>query len=553
MNLKQIISYAASCLLGITLFASPVTAQVFDSGPSDSALFDNVINVPTDPNIDSSFDMPASIGDDGLTTQLNVSTGGSVGNYANVLSGGEVNINGGTVGDVFDARTGSEVNLDGGAIGFGFTAYSGSRVTISGGTVGRGFREFGSNVELIGGEFQLNGAPFSGDSISVNNFGDTFTGTLADGSAFIFAWSVTDRLSGVQLTTAALPTLDLSPVVVSTSNPSLPSGLRSGQSLTLLDGGELGERFEVVSATLNIEGGNLGVGAGAIDSTVNISGGAVGDRFSAYSGSVVSINGGNLGDYASANPGSEINITSGGSVGHGFYALHDSEVNISGGSVGDQFNAFGGSTVNISGGSVGDFFEAKSDSVVNINGGIIGDGFSVLEISTVNINGGSVGDDFQVRPGTVNITGGTVGEAFKAHHNGRVNLFGSDFVLHGLNRVFPLDFLSYNSAFTISARDATLSGVLADGSAFSFDLNSIENPGEDFFDPGATLTVTLFSNALLGDCNQDGEVTSLDIAPFVAVLASRAYLEQADCNRDDDVNFLDIAPFINTLTFTPRR
>ena len=79
MNIQQVIGRSSLCslvLIGLTLFASPVAAQVFDSGPSDPALFDTVINVPTDPNIGAD----ESIGGDGLTTQLNLSDGGDVGN-----------------------------------------------------------------------------------------------------------------------------------------------------------------------------------------------------------------------------------------------------------------------------------------------------------------------------------------------------------------------------------------------------------------------------------------------------------------------------------------
>ena len=125
-------------------------------------------------------------------------------------------------------------------------------ITISGGSFGSGFGgASNSDVELIGGEFKLNGAPFSGTTITLNDL-DVFTGTLADGSAFIFGrigfLPMSDTLGNVQLTSVALPPLDLSQMVVSTSNPNLPSGLRSGQTLTLQDGGQLGDNFEAVDA-----------------------------------------------------------------------------------------------------------------------------------------------------------------------------------------------------------------------------------------------------------------------------------------------------------------
>jgi len=52
---------------------------------------------------------------------------------------------------------------------------------------------------------------------------------------------------------------------------------------------------------------------------------------------------------------------------------------------------------------------------------------------------------------------------------------------------------------------------------------------------------------LLGDCNLDGVVNFLDINPFIALLTSGEFLEQADCNQDGDVNFLDISSFISFL------
>ena len=53
---------------------------------------------------------------------------------------------------------------------------------------------------------------------------------------------------------------------------------------------------------------------------------------------------------------------------------------------------------------------------------------------------------------------------------------------------------------------------------------------------------------ILGDCNQDGEVTFLDIAPFIEILSANSFLDQADCNQDGVVNFLDIARFIEILS-----
>ena len=55
------------------------------------------------------------------------------------------------------------------------------------------------------------------------------------------------------------------------------------------------------------------------------------------------------------------------------------------------------------------------------------------------------------------------------------------------------------------------------------------------------------ASVLLGDANLDGEVTFLDINPFIQLLASSTFLAQADCNEDGILSFLDIAPFIAIL------
>lgn len=161
-------------------------------------------------------------------------------------------------------------------------------------------------------------------------------------------------------------------------------------------------------------------------------------------------------------------------------------VNISGGFV-DSALAFAGGQVNISGGTVGTGFEAGTDTVVNISGGTVGDEFRAFS-AQVNISGGAVGARFEALLGSeVNISGGTVGESFNVFSDSEVNILGSEFLLDGLE----LDFLELGQAFTIFDRDATLSGLLASGESFSFDLNSNVSDLQDFFAPDARLTVTL--------------------------------------------------------------
>ena len=458
----------ASAYTTLVLFVAVAPAQVFDPGPSDPGLFTNgVFNVPPE-------SAPSSIGD---LQQLNVADGGIVGDDFQVNSGGEVNISGGSIGSFFVADSGSEVNISGGSVGNLFDvhsgslvnisggtvgsyirAYSGSELNISGGTVGRGFRAVsGSHVKLMGGEFRLNGDALVGPVVTLSAR-DVLTGTLQDGSAFIFAASLGDVLVGVNLMDRPLPTLDLTPIIVDTPLPARPSGLRAGQTLILRDGGALGENFEAVEALLNIEGGDVGVGAGVARSVVNIRGGNVGAEFTAHPGS---------------------------------------EVNIRGGNVGSNFRVYAGSQVNISGGAVGTL-DANTGSEVNIRGGTVGGFFTAWSGSEVNISGGTVAPFFQANSGSeVNIRGGAIGSSFRAFSGSEVNLVGHEIFLNDQ----PIDGLAVGVPFEIIDRGVglVLSGTLADGSSFDFELISI-GPlrTQDFFATDAMLRVTLVPEPTAG-------------------------------------------------------
>ena len=123
---------------------------------------------------------------------------------------------------------------------------------------------------------------------------------------------------------------------------------------------------------------------------------------------------------------------------------------------------------NIFGGSVRDVFFAYSGSTVNISSGTIGNGLDVYS-GTVTMSAGAIGDDFFAGPGT------------------SINLFGTSFILDGVE----LTDLVLGQAFTIADRDVVRTGVLADGSLFDFNLSTDISLRDDFFSPDATLTVTL--------------------------------------------------------------
>jgi hypothetical protein len=231
----------------------------------------------------------------------------------------------------------------------------------------------------------------------------------------------------------------------------VPTGIRGDQTVTVMEGGVVGHNF------------TAGWG-----STVNVIGGEVGANFEA-SGALVRIEGG--------------------TVAHGMGALPGSKLFISGGSVGAGLYAFTGSNVMITGGSIGDTFQAFSGSNVIISGGAIGDGFNAEPGSNVTITGGTLGDDIQ------------------AEVNSTVNIVGTQFTLNGVDFTASL---AMSTPWEVTQRDVTLAGVLADGTPFSFELDSVPKVDQgsiQVFEPDALLTVT---RVLPGDFNADAAVDAAD-------------------------------------------
>ena len=381
----------------------------------------------------SSFDevvnLPGDLGFlDFLTGFFQDFGGGGTPTQINVAFGGQLN-------DGFNAQSGTEVNISGGEVGNHFTAESGSEVNVSGGTIGDFFDAMsGSEINIIGGDF---------------------------GRQFL---------------------------------------ARSGSVVTIL-AGTFGEQFLAESGSaVEFSGGTIG-DYGNAAGTLNISGGFARDFFDARSGSVVNISDGAVGNSFTALSGSEVNISDDGIVGRNFNANAGSEVNISGGRVDPGFNANAGSVVNVGGGSVNTI---AAFGEVNINGGFV----TTLNVEAggqVNISGGtasfvrsSAGSVLDINGGevrsvnaeagsVVNFNDGIISGTFDARPNSVVNLFGSNFAIDGI----PVDCMEVGETVTISDRDAILTGLLPDGSEFSFELNPDEEFfNADFFSPNATLTVT---------------------------------------------------------------
>jgi hypothetical protein len=139
-------------LLILAVLLSPLStyAQVFELGPSPSSLFSTVINIPPTTTITSA----------GSSTQINLTTGGSITGDFNANAGSEINISGGSVGPHptrLNANSGSEVNVSGGRV-TNLLASSGSVVNfLGGGDSNSIFRASAGSVFNLFGQFDFRG------------------------------------------------------------------------------------------------------------------------------------------------------------------------------------------------------------------------------------------------------------------------------------------------------------------------------------------------------------------------------------------------------------
>jgi hypothetical protein len=420
-------------------------------GGSSAAMYGSVVNV-IGGNVGGSFEARSG-------SEVNVLSG-LIGSFFTAFGGSTVNIEGGSIGDRFRARPGVVVNQTGGTIGKNFEANNDSIVNVSGGSIGHGIKgSDGSNgrpITLIGGDFRLNDVPIAG----LDNIGDSvyvplpngllLSGTLADGTPFAISTPL-DQFSngGVTLRSAIVPPVGA--LVITVPNEPAPLGVRLGQTVIVENGGVLGNYFAAGrGGALDVRPGAIvGEGLEIVDATVDISGGTIGSGLYALRGSDVNISGGVFDGDVRAYSGSQINI--------------------SGGSFGAEFLPLGGE-VNISGGSFPVNFEASNHSLVNITGGTFGDFFEVIDNSTANISGGTFGPHFDAADTSV------------------INLFGRQFLIDGE----PISGLGLHQEYLLTQRDGVLSGVLADGSPFSFFLSYIHPPRQvRGFRSTARLTLTL--------------------------------------------------------------
>lgn len=102
---------------------------------------------------------------------------------------------------------------------------------------------------------------------------------------------------------------------------------------------------------------------------------------------------------------------------------------------------------------------------------------------------------------------------------------------------------SRNEFLVFGGRDS--GGIIEDGGGLCMDDVRIYNRPLDA--QAAAVLATPSDGILLGDVNRDGVVDFLDISPFITVLATNGFQEEADIDQNGAVDFLDISPFIGIL------
>lgn len=530
--------------LSRTLFT---TTLLLILGSSAAAQFSTIINLPPD-------SAPATVGSG---TQVNVLSGGALGssfiagqadglgNDVEInVSGGEVadrmiafggtvvNVSAGTVAERLRGFVGSSVNLSGGSIGNEWQALSGSNVRVTGGTFGRFFRTQAgqvepavqpSNVEFIGSEFRINGDLINeltgvGSSLQVDlSVSDILSGTLADGTPFVLSGLFGDAVGAGSLTLRGTSLGSVGSNVIVFGSPTDFHGIRTGQTAEVSMFGSLADNFNAGRGSqLIVSGGSVGQTLEAVNAHVHLQSGALGDDFATYNQSVVDIEGGTIGE--------------------GFRVFAGSVVNQTGGTIGENFNVHDSSVTNIRGGTIQAGLNANPGSYVNISDGTVEGSVTVFEESHVNISGGEFLPEFRALVGSqVNISGGTFGDDFDANSGSSVNLYGRSFFLDGTEIT---SMLSGITPLNLTDRDKTLTGILADGSAFSFDLNSANSGGQDHFHPDANLNLIL---GLPGDFNGDGTVNAADYTVWRDNLGQSGQGSAGDGNADGSVDENDYA------------
>ncbi|MCA9241543.1 MAG: hypothetical protein KDA37_15140, partial [Planctomycetales bacterium] len=339
-------------------------------------------------------------------------TAGRIGELSTIYQGTTLRMSGGVIESNFEVSEGARLEVSGGAVGSAFVAHSNSKVVYSGGKfTGSLGTEADSSFAISGGDFRINGAPLtaltapgSQQPIDLPE-GGVLSGVLTDGTPFAFGassgWFAPGTLS---LNATDIP--DAGAAVLHVPSDPAPSGLRSGQTLVLGDGGDLGDYFTADwGSVVRVSGGRIGQGFKTVGGLVNITGGEI-DSLSALYGSVVNLDGGTINYHVNVDRGAIFNVFSGENQG-GLYVLEGGRVNMTGGVLGGYITVFASGSLNIEGGVINRDISLYEGGSLKLLGGETRGGISLWAGSDASIAGGRLADEFRVSDGISAVLSGT--------------------------------------------------------------------------------------------------------------------------------------------------
>lgn len=214
-----------------------------------------------------------------------------------------------------------------------------------------------------------------------------------------------------------------------------------------------------------------------------------------------------IGDFEALEPDTQVNVIDGGQIGvlfgsnYNYDPAANVEINVYGGSIGEGFGVVGQGRVNIFGGVIDLSANFDSGVTVRMTGGTVDTNLTMAGFDApmvMVVEGGSIGAFLDIDQGaTLHFSGGSIGDKLEVFSGGRLDILGSEFFIDDQ----PVEGLLPGQPFEITQRGgAVLGGVLADGSAFAFDLNASPPPGDplaDVFYGTAQVTVTRVALELL--------------------------------------------------------
>jgi hypothetical protein len=430
-----------------------------------------------------------------------------------------------------------------------------SALTITGGSFGLIDASSGTQTTIVGNDFLVNGVPIEGlDSIGSivaidRPSGSVLSGTLVDGTPF----ALRERFpsGGFILQTSIVPTI--ASMAIDMPADTLPvNGVREGQILTVAENGYLRPNFTAAFGShVKIMGGVVDEHFEAVGSHVSINGGQVGNRFTGLYGSEIDMSGGIMGENVDIRFGSRMRIT-GGTIGR-YFRVYEGTADIKGGTIGTDGGIHQAGIVNMFGGTIGARFEAGNQTRFNLHGGSVGSDFRMVGGAIAHVTDGTIGSNINLATGQIILSGGSLGPNIVVNGSllmsggsvdgtlkqvgGGVYLFGTEFFLNGSDISNSMD---ADVPLRITQRNVTLSGTLADGSPFSFDLYSTDQTGRDYFRPGYILEITLVSG-IPGDFNDDGIVNAADYTVWRNKVGTSVAVrgKDGDGNYDGEVTQAD--------------